>query len=323
MSHEVETMFSVGELPWHKLGINVQEAQTASAAIELAGMDWELELKEVGVVGNEKVDGIPIISQIINDRQAVVRRKDNKYIATVGPDYQIIQNRDCFDFIDALVGEGQAVFQTAGSLFGGRRIFITLKLAKGAKVGPDKIDKYLLLTSSHDGQMKVRVKFTPIRVVCANTLAMALAGTTGETEVRIKHSAQYKDRIESAREILGLTEEYYRQLDICFNQLLECKFTEKQMTSFTEVLIPTRGKEASTRTENIRLSIVYLFKNGVGHENIRNTKWAAYNAVTQYIDHSRPNKVQKDKDPRDIHFESVLAGGGAQMRQKAYELLTT
>ena len=336
MSHELEmkdgqaSMFYAGEVPWHRLGTRVEREITAAAAIKVAGLDLDAALQPIYLSGSNTVDGIPVIGGEISEKKAVVR-EDGRILGVVGNGYHIIQNRECFDFMDAIIGEGQAVYHTAGSLFDGRRIFITVKLPNSMTIGPDKVDKYLLLSSSHDGSLANRVKFTPIRVVCSNTMSMALTserGKKGAEEVYIKHSKQYASKINTARETLGLAAYYYEQIELCFNKLLDTKITDAGIQEFVEDLLPGTKDEngnykATTRTQNIRDSIVSRACNGIGIASIRNTKWAAYNGVTEYIDHLKASNVRDGRKEEDVHFDSVIYGSGSVLRQRAYDLLST
>ena len=132
-------MMYAGETPWHGLGIHVENEVTAAAAIKLAGLDWICEKRPLFTRGQKEIDGIPVIGTEVSGTVAVVRVEDGRVLGIVSPKYSIIQNNECFDFIDTLVGSGEAVFHTAGSLFGGSIIFCTVKLPNDAKVGDDLV----------------------------------------------------------------------------------------------------------------------------------------------------------------------------------------
>jgi len=171
MAHNIEIkdgqacMFYAGETPWHRLGTQVEKEVTAAAAIRLAGLDWKVEKRPMYIAGQARVDGIPVLGPEIPDKFAVVRTEDNHVLGVVGSAYECIQNAEAFGFLDGLVGEGLAMFHTAGSLFGGRKVFVACKLPESINVGPDRVDKYLLLATGHDGNTLMQVKWTPIRVV--------------------------------------------------------------------------------------------------------------------------------------------------------------
>jgi phage/plasmid-like protein (TIGR03299 family) len=335
MAHEVESMFYAGEVPWHGLGKGVESEKTAQEAIVLAGMDWTSHLEPIYLAGKKHVDNIPIIGEKIEDKQAVVRDTDNAILGVVGPNYNIIQNQNCFDFLDDIIGAGQAVFHTAGALHGGKRIFITIKLTEEMKIGQDEISKYLLLAAGHDGTMAVHVKFTPIRVVCNNTLSLALHAnvTPGKTRLiqdtfRIKHTQNYTTRVEECRKALKLSDFYYTHMEQEFNKMLDQTFSESQFSKFAEKLLPDKPNKdgevkPSVRRQKTRDNLLKIFTEDPTTAHCRKTRWAAFNAVTTYVDHNRPTRVEEGKNPNDLHFDTVLYKSGRKIRETAYQLLTS
>ena len=163
MSANVETMFSVREVPWHGLGTIVEEAPTSKEAIELAGLNWKVESKPVFNEKNEEIPGF-----IANTRNT-----DGKVFGIVSNRYNIVQNEDAFSFTDSLIGE-DVRYETAGSLREGRTVWLLAKMPERKILG-DKFDPYICFTNSHDGFGAVKVCMTPIRVVCNNTLNLALS----------------------------------------------------------------------------------------------------------------------------------------------------
>ena len=178
----------------------------------------------------------------------------------MGDRYHIIQNKECFDFLDDVIGSGQAVYHTAGALRGGSQIFMTVKFPNDVKIGDDIIEKYLLLTSSHDGSLALEARWTPTRVVCANTLGMALNERT-TNNIKIRHTQNYRTKVEEARNVLQLTDIYYSRMEEEFNRMLDAEFDHAKMTKLVEDLLPADGTP-STRTKNIRNKIVELFYTG-------------------------------------------------------------
>ena len=330
MSHEIETrngvasMMYAGQVPWHGLGQKVEKEVTAAAAIKLAGLDWKLETQPIYLRGKNAIDNIPVIGNIIPRYHAVVRPEDNQIMGVVSHAYEIIQNSDCFDFMDSIIGEGQAVYHTAGSLFGGRILFLTVKLPKDAQVGPDKIEKYILLSSSHDGSQALTVKWTPVRVVCNNTLEMA--NDNCSQNVKIRHRKNYREKVEEAREVLELTNAYYDHMEKSFNKLLETSFNNAEMTKFSEAIFPVAPdtKGLSTQTKNKRNRLVELFQIGKGnsHKDVARTKWAAYNAVTEYVDHNVSFRIREGSSKNEARMNSVFFGGGRDLKKKAFDLLS-
>jgi len=325
MAHEIEMvngqarMMFAGKLPWHGLGQAVEKEVTAAAAIRLAGLDWTIEKHPVFLKGKNDVDGIPVIGSSVPNAFAVLRPEDSQILGVVTGAYEIIQNSDCFDFMDSIIGEGQAIYHTAGSLFNGRIIFITLKLPTDAKVGPDKIEKYILLSSSHDGSQALSIQWTPVRVVCANTLSAAFGDCS--SGIKIRHRRNYRGKVEEARKVLQLTEVYYAELEKCFNQLLNTPFTNINMEDFAEDLFHVEGT-VSKQTKAKRSRIVELFSTGQGNAAVGNTKWAAYNAVTEFVDHNTKFRTREGVSEADARMNNVMFGTGYELKNKALKLLT-
>jgi phage/plasmid-like protein (TIGR03299 family) len=301
------SMFYVGETPWHKLGTNLNQPATAQEAIQAAGLDYKVKLKPVKTIVNRK-------HKIVPNTFATVRTDTSEVLGVVGSRYEPIQNRDAFGFFDALVGSDEAMYQTAGVLGRGERIWILAKLPSYIKVGKnDIVNKFLLLTNSHDGSAVVRAKLTPIRVVCSNTLSVALNG--GEQEVRIRHTANAVEKLQDAHKLLGLTNNLYQQLDTIFNRMALRKVTDKQLMDYVKALVPANpDAKFQTRNQNIREAILELHESGQGAEISRGTLWGAYNAATEYADH-----VQSSRNPNK-QLNSMWFGGGEKLKLRAFAL---
>jgi phage/plasmid-like protein (TIGR03299 family) len=320
MAHKVETMMYAGSVPWHGLGIAVEREVTSAAAIRLAGLDWECYKERIGVVSDKLVDGIPVVSHIIDDKFAVVRKSDKKYLGTVGSDYTVINNADCFGFLDNLIGSGQAVYHTAGSLFGGKIIFMTLKLPRDAKVGDDKIELYVLLSTSHDGTKSLNIRWTPVRVVCANTLNLAL-GKELLASINIRHTINYGERVTQAREVLGLASHYYDVMEKRYNKFLATKFNKDEMIKLSKQLLPFRDDPKSKPIIFRREKLVELFTTGKGNEAVKDTAWAAFNAATEYADHHKQFIENENRSREEARLQSITSGSAARFKQQAYNLL--
>ena len=325
MAHEVESMVSVREVPWHKLGVVVPNALTSEEALRLGGLDWKVRKEPIYArIGAD--------FHLVEGRSAIVRSSDNAILGDVGSRYTPIQNAQALDFFDSVVGSKEAMYETAGSLRGGRKVFITAKLPGTIRVtreDGDVVEKYLLLATSHDGSGANRMLFTPTRVVCANTLAAALRGSAGEG-VSIRHTTNATAKIEAAQVALGIAVKFYDQLGESLKALAAHRFSDGDMKEFAAELLPGSVKEkdgkkvleVSTRTENNRMKLLELFSSGVGQVGeVRGTAWAAYNAATEYIDHTRSTRVGEGEDADDVRADAVLFGAGAAFKQKAFDSL--
>jgi len=294
-------------VPWHKLGTRLDNPATSKEAIEAAGLDFEVVLKPVHTY-------VDFDEKLIPNKYATVRSDTNDVLGVVGARYQPIQNREAFTFFDSLVGEGEAIFHTAGVLSKGERIWVLAKLPDYIKIGKkDIVDKYLLLTNSHDGSSVVRAKLTPIRVVCNNTLSVALTGT--QQEVRIRHTVSAVDKLEEGHKLLKLSNSLYEQLDSIFNKMALRKISDKQLMDYVKTLVPDNPESKyHTRTENIRNSILDLHESGQGADLSRGTAWGAYNALVEHVDY-----FQGSKQP-DKHLKSIWFGSGERLKLQAFKL---
>ena len=189
MAANVETMFSVREKPWHGIGTIVQDAPGSKDAIQLAGLDWLISQKDVYTDSGVQIPGY----------KANIRSTDQSVLGVVSDRYQIVQNEDAFAFTDGLLGEG-VTYETAGSLQGGRRTFILARLPERFIIAGDEIMPYFVIMNSHDGSCSVKAAMTPVRVVCQNTLNLALK--TAKRTWTARHTSNIMDRIDDARTTL-------------------------------------------------------------------------------------------------------------------------
>ena len=222
VAHEVETMFSVRQVPWHGLGKVLDYAPDSEQALIQAGLLWGVEKREL-YLGN---------SQRVPDTFANVRMTDNSILGVVGKDYKIIQNREAFMWTDALMGEG-AVYETAGSLREGRRVWLCAKLPQPIDLVGDQVDMYLLFTNSHDGSSAIRVAITPIRVVCQNTLTYGLKAARRTWSIR--HTSGAKDRLNQAAMALKMTYRFGDAMRIDAERLVAKRVT---LEEYVDKLIP-------------------------------------------------------------------------------------
>ncbi len=300
---------------WHGLGHQVDEALTSADCIRMAGLDFTVTKHPAMVQLGDTF-------QIIPSAYSTVRTETDgtQYpIGVVGERYEIVQNIASFDWFDSIVGDKCAMFHTAGALGANKeKMFITAKLPDFIRVGAndDMIEKYLLLTNTHDGSGAIQVKFTPVRVVCQNTLNAALKGV-GDT-VSIRHTKNYATRLELAKKVLGISHVLFGELDTIFNSMAEKRMNSTEFAAYLNAVIgigKDEDEETSTRKKNIRETILQYSETDVTQREIAGSVWGAYNAVTGYVDHLR----LKDKARAD-RMEINLFGSGFKMKQEAYAL---
>jgi phage/plasmid-like protein (TIGR03299 family) len=311
------SMMYYGEKPWHGLGTELKKPATAEEAMKEAQLNFTVEKMPIFFNSPTKK-----LIEIV-DKYATVRTDTNKALGIVGSRYEPVQNSQAFSFFDSLVGEGEAIYHTAGVLGDGERIWLLAKMPdyikiKGVNGKEDVIEKFVLLTNSHDGSSPTIAKLTPIRVVCNNTLSAALRGT--EQEVRIRHTASSEEKLREAHKILGLTNQLYTQLGTIFNSFSNKKVTESQTKKFFEEIMPDNVlAKHNTRTENNRTKLFELYETGMGSEFSKGTVWGLYNAITEYVDHEKySNKQMKDGDFNKL--EKIWFNGGENIKHKAFDM---
>ncbi|MFN0158341.1 MAG: DUF932 domain-containing protein [Bacteroidota bacterium] len=295
-----------GPSPWKNIGVELDNPATANEAMEAAGLNYTVVKKPL-----KDIPGLNYPDDA-SDRWAIVRTDTADVLGIVGESYEPIQNRDAFSFLDTLVDNREAIYDTAGILGRGERVWMLVKLPGGIKVrGNDLINKYLLLSNSHDGRPSVRAKLTPIRVVCNNTLTAALQGAG---EVYIRHASSPRVDAEQALPLLRLSTSLYGQLDATFNRMALTKITNKQLHDYITTLVPDSGeREDNVTNHDIRKACLDLYESGQGADLSRGTVWGAFNCVTEYTDH------EMGGSPAD-RLQSIWFGAGEQLKLKAFQL---
>lgn len=313
MSANINSIMYVGETPWHGLGTKLNEAATSADAIKAAGLDWDVVKSEALYrVGSDyrRAPG-----------QYVVTRKDNgDALGVVGDVYTPLQNRDAFKFFGAVVGEKAAMYHTAGALGLGERVWILAKLPGYIRVvGDDVTEKFLLLTNAHDGSGSVKVLFTPIRVVCQNTLNIALR-TNGPVS-KIRHSAAMGGKIMNVRDELGIISAKFSLFEEAAQKLATVQVTQEAFKSYIARAGLVPEKSESTRAENIMLEVSALFEGrqkGGRWPGVKGTAWGAFNAVSEYVDFHRATRGGGMSGDMS-RATSLLFGSGASIKQKAWD----
>lgn len=303
-------MMYTGEVPWHGLGTRLEEPATAREAIEAAGLDYEAELKEL-----QTVEGT-----LVPQRRAVVRSDTGDILGVVGKSYVPVQNAQAFSFLDAVVADGSLRYDTAGALGRGERVWMLAKLPGHIRIkgGDDIVDKFLLLSNSHDGTSALRIQCTGIRVVCSNTLNMALRHR-GARSISILHKGDLTAKIEEAQRVLGFADLFFQDAEVKIDILANHYPTTDQVQDYFKTLYPDPADTDSNRARNIRNRLTELFESGIGMDipAIKGTTWAAYNAITEWVDHRR-TRTRDANLRRSRRLESAWFGSGAILKAKAW-----
>lgn len=310
MSHAVENMFSVKETPWHGLGEILQEAPTISEAVELSGLNWEVGLKDLVTV-----DGIPV------PNRATYRKTDGSILGVVGPRYTPLQNQEAFDWFQPFLDSNECELHTAGSLHEGKKVWVLAKLNRDNSeiVKDDEVSKFVLLSNSHDGTTAIRVGFTPIRVVCANTMAMAHSKGVSQL-LRVRHTRGVSINLEKIREIVNTVNASFEASAEQFRFLASRQVNSRDLDKYVKILVGVDNKpdnEIKTRTKNILDDIMNRFyAPNQQLPGMAGTWWGAYNAYNEYLNYEKGRNV-------DNRLDNLWFGTGVADNLKALETATT
>jgi phage/plasmid-like protein (TIGR03299 family) len=238
-------------------------------------------------------------------------------LGIVGNSYTPLQNEEAFGFFDPIVGKDAAIYHTAGALGQGEKVWILAKMPDSIRVvGDDLSEKYLLLSNSHDGKLCLQIKFTPVRVVCQNTLTLALQGGA---DVKLKHHQDIRERLKEAETALGLIRREYDEIAEAFRELAQIQVNEGRLKEYLGRVYPMAEDVEDLEKQRIERDRMWsgrLFDQGQGNrmKGVSGTLWAAFNGVTEWIDH---RKVRQNRDQR---LNSLWFGEGCRIKARAFEV---
>ncbi|SDP96392.1 phage/plasmid-like protein TIGR03299 [Actinopolyspora xinjiangensis] len=327
MSHHIERFadgsaaFASARLDaWHQLGTVTREAMTGQEVLRLARLGgWNV--RKLGLTATELTDE-GVTSLAVPDRFATVRTHpvtgELDYLGTVGKDYEIRQNEQQVELLDALVDESGAHFETAGSLRGGTQTFVTMKLPEAMRLaGTDEIDLYLVVLNSHDGSSSFRVVITPVRVVCANTQHMALH--TARASHAIRHTKSARIKIAEVRQKLGLMWDYCEAFENEAERMINAELSTDGFREVIDQVWPLESNPSSRTRNNAErrtTALLRLWREADTQQSIRGTRWAGVQAITEYLDHYSPAADTTVRAKRVVSSDAI-----ADRKQRAYELL--
>lgn len=307
MAAEVETMFYTREKPWHGLGIRVMEAPGSKEALTLAGLDWKVLQEPIYTEGREPVRGY----------KANVRDFDRKVLGVVTDRYRIIQNEEAFAFTDALLGRGVR-YETAGSLQGGRKVWLLARLPHEYIITGERISPYLVFSNTHDGSGAVRVAITPVRVVCSNTLNLALS--TARRSWSMIHTGNIQDKLREAEDTLFLAEKYMDSLGKEFEALRMKKLSDKQVEEYIEVLLPVEDGSTPQQVKNmgrLREDLRRRYFDAPDLKYVGNNAYRFINAVSDFATHAEP--LRRTSNYQENLFARTVDGN--PLIDRAYQMV--
>ncbi len=298
MSAEVETMFSVREVPWHGLGTIVQEQLTSADAIKAAGLDWRVDSRPIytDIPGGAKME--------IPGQRANVRDIDNKVLGMVSDRYKIVQNSEAFDFTDSLIGEG-CRYETAGALFGGKKIWLLASLPE-QKILDDEVIPYVCFTNAHDGFGAIQAIMTPVRVVCNNTLNLALSSARRKWST--KHVGDLSSKLAEAQHTLELANDYMTSLAAEGERLANIRVTDEKVQEILDELFPVNDDDTDRKKRNVAelkdRFMVCMFAPDI--LKFKGTAWGVVQAASDFATHVAPKRSLATY--QESNFNRVLDG---------------
>lgn len=308
MAANVETMFSVREKPWHGLGTIVSEAPDSQAALTLAGLDWTVIQKDILTVdGSEPIRGF----------KANVRDSDGSVLGIVTDRYKVVQNTEAFAFTDALLGAGVR-YETAGSLQGGKRTWMLARLPQKYIINGDEITPYMVFMNSHDGSGAIKVAMTPIRVVCQNTLNMALA--TAKRSWSCNHVGNIEDKMQDARDTLLYAEKYMAELGKTIDALCQKKLSDNKVYEYLDELFPMNDSMTEQQKKNImkmKDDVKLRYFDAPDLQHVEKNAYRFINAISDFATHAKP--LRERANYKETLFAKTVDGN--PLIDRAYQLV--
>lgn len=308
MAANVETMFYVRETPWHGLGTKVMEAPDSRKALIVAGLDWNVVQEPIYTDTGEPISGY----------KANIRDSDRSVLGVVTDRYKVIQNREAFAFTDELLGQGVR-YETAGSLQGGRKVWLLARMPHEYIISGERISPYLLFSNTHDGSGSIKVALTPIRVVCNNTLNLAL--NTAKRSWSMIHTGDIRAKMQESRNTLFRAEKYMDELGREFEALRMKKLTDQQVKEYIEILLPVEDGSTPQQIRNMKRLQEDMKLRYFEAPDLQDTGKNAYrfiNAVSDFATHSKP--LRKTANYKENLFARTVEGN--PLIDKAYQLVS-
>lgn len=312
-----DSFASAIEPAWHGKGQILRGKMTSEEAIREAQLDFIVEKEQVKIEIPEK----GLIE--VPGKFATYRTDSGTPFGVVGNRYEIIQNVDAFEFFDAIVGKGEAIYETAGALYNGQVIFITAKLPEYIKVGKDEIEKYIFLKSTHDGSGSITAAFSSVRIVCANTLSAAIGDMTNK--VSIRHTKDAKLKLAQAHRIMGISNQLSKELELAFNVMAKKPILDSELKKLIEqVVLPPFREEAtpeekatiSTRSMN-KVNEIYSYALGNSTQQTEATKGTLFGFINSISGYYQNVKSYKNNDDK---INSIFEGKAQVDSEKALKL---
>ena len=307
MPANVESMFYVRETPWHGLGTKVMEAPDSEGALIAAGLNWNVIQEPIFTGENEPIRGY----------KANIRDSDRRVLGVVTDRYKVIQNQEAFAFTDELLGQGVR-YETAGSLQDGKKVWLLAHMPHEYIISGERISPYLLFSNTHDGSGAIKVALTPIRVVCNNTLNLALS--TAKRSWSMVHTGDIRSKMQEARDTLFMAERYMDELGKEFEALRLKKLSDQKVMEYIEVLLPVEDGSTPQQIRNIERLREDMKIRYFDAPDLQYTGKNAYrfiNAVSDFATHAKPLR-------RTVNYKENLfarTAEGNPLIDRAYQMM--
>lgn len=307
MSANVESMFYVRETPWHGLGTKVMEAPDSEGALIAAGLNWNVIQEPIFTGKNEPIRGY----------KANIRDSDRRVLGVVTDRYKVIQNHEAFAFTDELLGQGVR-YETAGSLQDGKKVWLLAHMPHEYIISGERISPYLLFSNTHDGSGAIKVALTPIRVVCNNTLNLALS--TAKRSWSMVHTGDIRSKMQEARDTLFMAERYMDELGKEFEALRLKKLSDQKVMEYIEILLPVEDGSTLQQIKNIERLREDMKIRYFDAPDLQDTGKNAYrfiNAVSDFATHAKPLR-------RTVNYKENLfarTAEGNPLIDRAYQMM--
>ena len=307
MAANVESMFYVRETPWHGLGTRVITAPTSKDALGLAGLDWQVVQEPIYTETEELIEGY----------KANVRDSDRKVLGVVTDRYKVIQNEEAFAFTDALLGEGVR-YETAGSLQGGKKVWLLAHMPHEYIISRERISPYLVFSNTHDGSGAIKVALTPIRVVCNNTLNLAL--NTAKRSWSMVHTGDIKGKMEEAKNTLFMAEKYMDALGKEFDSLRMISMSDNKVIEYINELLPVDESATPQQIRNMKRlqeDMKLRYFEAPDLKDLGKNAYRFVNAVSDFATHAEP--LRKTSNYKENLFARTMDGN--PLIDKAYQMV--
>ena len=310
--------------PWWDMGFKVTDhAMTSQEILHKALLNWKVEQHPVYI---HRVEDIPgrgdiVVHQQVEGQVANCRSDNYDILGIVSEKYKVVNNCEAFDFVDSLHMDGIIKYESAGSLKGGKFVWMLAKMPQEFEVvAGDKLEQYILFTTAHDGSRAVRVLPTSVRVVCWNTLSLA---TSNESKgLSIRHKGNIMEKLDDARKCIMTAQAKFDGFHTTARKLATVKFDVEQLKAMTELLFPREKGKNDTRRAKARASIMAAFTDDPQNiDGVRGTAWAAFNAITQHVDHSSGYKGSNTAEKSEAKMDSVLLGANSRLKTNALKFM--